>query len=200
MEKLKILKNTMTIFLFLVIFTGVLYPFFIYLCSQILFPFQANGSMISVNKTVIASTIIGQNFTQNKYLWSRPSATGGYPYNPLQSGSNNYSLTNKKLFHQISQEIHKLQIYNKYDSIPIDLVTSSGSGLDPNISLASAYYQMNRIAKSRGVSLNTVKKIIDSHVDSFLFINKPMVNVLLVNLDLDAIIALKIKNSFQEFK
>ena len=189
MSQLKIFKNAVLMFLVLTIVTGILYPLFIYVFAHLFFPFEANGSLISVNNKIIASKIIGQNFTQDKYLWSRPSETDSYPYNPLSSGSSNFALTNSKLLDEIVLNVNKLQTFNKEDKIPIDIVTPSASGLDPEISLEGAYYQIYRIAKVRKISLEKVKKIIDKNVvDSYfsLFV-KPRVNVLMVNLNLDGI-------------
>ena len=185
---MRVLKNALFTFLALVIITGLIYPLIVTFAGQVFFPYQANGSIITVNNQIIGSELIGQNFTDDKYLWSRPSATSNYPYNPLSSGASNLGPTNVKLYRNMLEYQNNLHasVNNK---VPIDLITSSGSGLDPEISIAAAYYQIPRIAKARNVSPELVKAIIDDYAQypQFIFLGEPRVNVLLVNLALDVL-------------
>ncbi|MCX8514416.1 MAG: potassium-transporting ATPase subunit KdpC [Burkholderiales bacterium] len=185
---MRILKNGLFTFAALVVFTGIIYPLIVTLIAQSFFPFQANGSIIKINHQIIGSELIGQNFSNNKYLWPRPSATSDYPYNALMSGASNLGPTNIKLYMNMLDYENKLNA-SKISNVPIDLVTSSASGLDPEISIAAAYYQIQRIAMARDVSPTIVKQIIDANAKypQFKFLGEPRVNVLLVNLALDSL-------------
>jgi K+-transporting ATPase ATPase C chain len=183
---MRVLKNALFTFLALVLVTGLIYPLIVTFAGQLFFPYQANGSIITINNQIIGSELIGQSFTDDKYLWSRPSATSNDPYNPLSSGASNLGPTNVKLYRNMMEYQNNLNasINNK---VPIDLITSSGSGLDPEISIAGAYYQIPRIAQARNVSPELVKSIIDDYAQypDFKFLGEPRVNVLFVNLALD---------------
>ena len=176
-------------FLVLTIITGVIYPVFITEIAQLLFPNQANGSLIYRNGKVIGSALVGQTFDDPGYLWGRISATSPQ-YNASNSSGSNIGPSNPALIDEISGRIKALKAAdpNNANPVPVDLVTSSASGLDPHISLAGAYYQIPRIAKERGISVNIVKSIVDRNTTGRLFglIGEPVVNVLKVNIDLDS--------------
>ena len=184
------LKIAIIIFCVLTVITGVVYPSFITGIAQSLFHHQANGSLIIRDGKVIGSMLIGQYFDDPKYLWGRPSATSPVPYNASSSSGSNLGPSNPVLVNIVKIRINKLRSSDPYNkaSIPVDLVTSSGSGLDPHISLAGAYYQIPRIVKVRGIPETAVKDIIRRNTsDRFLgIIGEPAVNVLKVNLDLDS--------------
>lgn len=173
----------------LMIICGIIYPLFIYVIGKTVFPFQANGSIIEQNGQPIGSTLIGQQFTGNQYFWSRPSATGNYPYNALASGGSNLGSLNPQLITNVKNQASLLQTTNPEMPIPVDLVTASASGLDPDISIAGAYYQMQRIAQARHLSVSDVQELIDNHSYYPLlgFLGTPHVNVLELNLALDNI-------------
>lgn len=169
------------------ILTGIIYPLVVNIVGQYCFPKQANGSLITDSEgQIIGSSLIGQNFTAAKYLWSRPSATSDYPYNPLASGGSNLAPTNDDLHKIVLERMTVLKRYKSQSVIPIDLVTASASGLDPEISLAAAYFQVPRIAYVRNISELAVRQLIDqctsSDINHFF---APVVNVLAVNLALD---------------
>ena len=176
-------------FVILTIITGVIYPLFITGIAQALLPNQANGSLIYQNGKVIGSVLIGQQFDDPKYLWGRISATSPQ-YNASSSSGSNIGPSNPALIDEINGRIKALKAAdsNNTNPIPVDLVTSSASGLDPHISLAAAYYQIPRIAKDRGITESALKKIIHNNTTGrFLgLIGEPVVNVLKVNLDLDS--------------
>lgn len=172
----------------LTVITGIIYPIFIYAVGKSAFPFQANGSIIQQNGKAIGSQLIGQQFTQPKYFWSRPSATANYPYNALASGGSNLGPLNPQLLANIKANAAQLSsAAGNSAPIPVDLVTASGSGLDPDISVAAAYYQMQRIAQVRHISVSQVQELIDDYgkFPLFGFIGEPRVNVLQLNLALD---------------
>lgn len=190
-ESLKQLKTAFLLLIFFTIFTGFIYPALVTAVAQLLFPWQANGSLITQNNTIIGSKLIGQSFTDLKYFWGRPSATSPYPYNALSSAGSNLGPSNPILIAEIKQRIevlHKADPENK-QLIPVDLVTTSGSGLDPDISPLAAYYQIHRVAKARGLSDEVVKKLIDNHITGRVFgiLGEPRVNVLQLNIALDQI-------------
>ena len=171
----------------LTIICGIIYPLFIFIIGKTVFPFQANGSIIEHNGQAIGSTLIGQPFSGNQYFWSRPSATANYPYNALASGGSNLGPLNPALIDSVKDRAIQLQQTNSSAPIPVDLVTASGSGLDPDISIAGAYYQMQRIAQARHISVSQVQEVIDrhSHYPLLGFLGTPHVNVLELNLALN---------------
>ena len=179
--------------LVLTIGTGLLYPFAITGLAQVLFPWQANGSLI-YNKQgkAVGSHLIGQPFDDPKYFWSRPSATGPFAYNASNSSGSNLGPTNPDFISSVKGRVDALK---KADPdmadapVPMDLVTASGSGLDPHISLAGAQYQANRVAKARKLDMTAVEKLIDQNTAGrwLGFIGDPGVNVVKLNLALDSI-------------
>jgi len=176
-------------FIILTVLTGVLYPLFVTGIAQSVFHHQAEGSLIkSSNGKILGSTLIGQNFDEPKYFWGRISATSPF-YNASSSTGSNLGSSNPALLDEVKGRITALKAAdpNNNDPIPVDLVTSSGSGLDPHISLAAAKYQLARVARNRGLTLDVVQQIIDQNTQGrFLgFIGEPVVNVLQANLALD---------------
>lgn len=175
--------------LLLTIVTGLLYPGAITGLSQLLFHDQANGSLITKDGHVVGSSLIGQNFTKPEYFHPRPSAAGSDGYDATASGGSNYGPTNQKLIDRIQAGMQKFRKENPdYNGpIPADLLTASASGLDPDISPASAMAQMARVAKARGVDPSAVQQRINAHTQgrTWGFLGEPRVNVLLLNLDLD---------------
>jgi K+-transporting ATPase ATPase C chain len=188
---LKQLKIAAILFGLLTILTGLLYPALITGISQVFFPRQANGSLIAQNGEVIGSTLIGQQFNQPQYFWGRLSATGDHPYNAAASGGSNLGSTNPALQAQISDRIAALKAADPDNTlpIPVDLVTASASGLDPDISIAAARYQAARVARIRGLPLDRVQTLIDQNTSgpSLGFLGEARVNVLMLNLALDGL-------------
>lgn len=172
-----------------VVLLGIVYPLAMTGVSQVLFPSQANGSLITVNGKVVGSDIIGQLFTKPQYFHGRPSAAGKNGYDPTATGGTNLGPTSKKLIDATRDAIKALKKENPNATgpIPMDLVTSSASGIDPDISPESAYYQAPRIAKARGTGTDKVRALIDAHVHQreLGFLGEPHVNVLELNLALD---------------
>ncbi len=179
----------------LTIITGVAYPLVITGIAQLVFPRQANGSLIMQNGKVVGSELIGQQFSDPKYFWGRLSATGDYPYNAFNaqtltgSSGSNYGPMNPALLKAAQARIDALRAADPGNTapIPVDLVTASGSGLDPNISVAAALYQAPRVARLRGLSLAQVQALIARYTQGrqLGFMGEPRVNVLEVNLALD---------------
>src|ERR1700674_4365332 len=153
--------------IFLTILLGVGYPLVVTGISQVLFPHQANGSLITKNGQVIGSELIGQNFTKPEYFQPRPSAAGNDGYDATASGGSNLGQTNKKLIDRVQASVEKFHKDNPdyQGPIPADLLTASGSGLDPEISPASAQAQADRVAKARGASLDHIRALIDSRTE-----------------------------------
>ncbi len=175
--------------------TGVAYPAAVTAIAQVAFPGQANGSMITVDGKTVGSSLIGQFFNDPKYLWGRPSAAGvtndnpgGYDAN--NSAGSNLGPTSKTLIDRVTAAVDQLRAANGNAPVPVDLVTTSASGLDPDISPAAAEYQVARIAKARGVTDDAVRAVIARHTQQpvLAFLGQPRVNVLLVNLDLDGLL------------
>ena len=171
------------------ILTGVMYPLAITGIAQIIFPSQANGSLITQNGTVVGSSLIGQQFDDPKYFWGRPSATAPMAYNAAASSGSNYGPSNPALVSEVQSRVQALHDADptKTQPIPVDLVTSSGSGLDPNISVAATLYQLPRVARVRGMSEAQVRALVDQYTEGrqFFIFGEPRVNVLQLNLALD---------------
>jgi K+-transporting ATPase ATPase C chain len=173
------------------VLTGLLYPLVVTGIAQLVFPHQANGSLIIQNGQTVGSTLIGQQFTDPKYFWGRLSATGPYPYNAAASSGSNLGPTNPALLDEVKARVAALKAADPTNAqpIPVDLVTSSGSGLDPDISVAAALYQLPRVARLRGLSESALRTLVDqyTHGRQLGFLGEPRVNVLQLNLALDAL-------------
>jgi potassium-transporting ATPase KdpC subunit len=173
------------------VLTGLLYPLVVTGIAQLVFPHQANGSLIVQNGQTVGSTLIGQQFTDPKYFWGRLSATGPYPYNAAASSGSNLGPTNPALLDEVKGRIADLKAADPGNTqpIPVDLVTSSGSGLDPDISVAAALYQLPRVARLRGLSESALRSLVDqyTHGRQLGFLGEPRINVLQLNLALDAL-------------
>jgi K+-transporting ATPase ATPase C chain len=170
--------------------TGVIYPLAVTGIARLVFPGQANGSLIVDKGTAVGSRLIGQSFDNPKYFWGRLSATGSFPYNAAASSGSNLAPTNPILQDAVRTRIAALRAADPTNTqpIPVDLVTASGSGLDPNISIAAALYQVPRVAKARGLSEAAVVTLVNQYTEGrqFGFLGEPRVNVLELNLALDA--------------
>jgi len=185
-------KNLIISILFTVVTTvmfGIIYPLAVTGIAQVLFPKQANGELIKSGDHLAGSHLIGQPFTAPGYFWSRPSAAGVAGYDPTSSGGSNLAPTNKALIDRVNASVQQLQPTNPNASIPADLVTTSGSGLDPDISPASAEFQIPRLSKERGMSEQDIRALVAKHTKGRQFgvLGEARVNVLDLNLDLDAV-------------
>lgn len=185
------IRPAIMLLLLFTLLTGLIYPLVVTGVAQLAFHHQANGSLILKNGKVVGSELIGQQFNDPKYFWGRISATGPNAYNAAASSGSNYGPTNPALLDEVKARIAALQAADPGNTqlIPVDLVTSSGSGLDPNISVAAALYQLPRVARLRGLSEATVRQLIDRYTAgrTLGFIGEPRVNVLELNLALDAL-------------
>jgi len=175
--------------LFFTVLTGLIYPGVVTALCQVLFHSKANGSLVEVNGRVVGSSLIGQNFTKPGYFQPRPSAAGSDGYDASASSGSNYGPTNQKLIDRVKASVNKFHKDNPEYSgpIPADLLTTSGSGLDPDLSPASAEAQAARIAKARGLAVVQVEQLINQNVQARTlgFLGEPRVNVLALNLELD---------------
>lgn len=179
----------------LILVTGVAYPIVVTGVAQVVFPGQANGSLIEQDGQVIGSELIGQAFDDPGYFWGRPSATGPFPYNAAASSGSNLGPSNDALTDAVQARIDALAAADQSlgidntTAIPVDLVTASGSGLDPHISLAAAEYQTPRVARARGLEMEQVRSLVSEHTEGrqLGFLGEPRVNVLKLNLALDAL-------------
>lgn len=183
------LRPALMVLLMLTLITGLLYPLAVTGLAQLFFPDQANGSLILRGGQVIGSKLIGQHFDDPKYFWGRPSATAPFPYNAAASGGSNLGPTNPVLIDAIKTRVAVLRAADPGNDlpVPVDLVTASGSGLDPHISPAAASYQAKRVARVRGLDEPVVRRLVSEHTEGrqLGFLGEPRVNVLLLNLALD---------------
>lgn len=192
------MKNLVTAILMTIVTTvllGLVYPLAVTGLAQIVFPDKANGQLIrDENGHVIGSRLIGQPFSSSGYFRSRPSAAGAAGYDASASSGSNLGPTNKKLIDRVKTDVEKLQAENPGKLVPVDLVTTSASGLDPHISPAAAEFQVPRVAKERGVSEEQIRQVIAVHTEGrqFGFLGEPVVNVLELNIELDKKFPMKI--------
>ncbi len=188
--RMSYLRPALVLLILLTLITGIAYPLLTTGLAKLIFPQQANGSLVMLGDEVVGSSLIGQNFTQPGYFAGRPSATADMPYNPMSSGGSNLAASNPDLDKAISERVKLLRQANPTQTgpVPVDLVTASASGLDPQISLEAAYYQAPRIASIRQIPLSEVKQLIDDNVQKATpnFFGESVVNVLNLNMALDA--------------
>jgi K+-transporting ATPase ATPase C chain len=197
---LKELRPALVVLIGLTLITGLLYPLAITGFARLLFPTQAQGSLIMQDGKVVGSALLGQPFNDPKYFHGRPSATTApdpqdssktveAPYNAANSGGSNLGPTSKALSDRITADVERLKAENPFAPVPIDLVTTSGSGLDPDISPDAAYFQVPRVAKARGVPPDRLRALVESQIQWRILglFGEPRVNVLKLNLALDAL-------------
>ncbi len=183
------LRPALTSLILFTLITGVAYPLVVTGIAQVIFPFQANGSLIVKDGKVVGSALIGQPFDEPKYFWGRPSATSPFGYNAAASSGSNLSPTNPDLVKAVQGRVEALRAADPGNTapVPVDLVTASGSGLDPHISPAAALYQVSRVARERKLAPDAVRALVERNTDGrFLgLLGEPRVNVLALNLALD---------------
>jgi K+-transporting ATPase ATPase C chain len=181
------LRPALAVIVLVTVLMGLAYPAAITAIAQVAFPHQANGSLIVVDGKTVGSSLIGQAFSDPKYFWGRPSAAGTNGYDANGSAGSNLGPTSQALIDRMKADVDRLRAANGGGPVPVDLVTTSASGLDPQISPAAAEYQVARVAAARGLTDAAVRAIVARHTDAaFLgFLGQPGVNVLLVNLELD---------------
>lgn len=184
-----LLKPALLMLLVLTLITGVAYPLLVTGMAQFVFPKRANSSLIYQDGKLAGSELIGHSFDDPKYFWSRLSATGPFPYNAAASSGSNLGPTNPALFNAVQARVQALRQADSSNTqpIPVDLVTASGSGLDPHISPAAALYQVPRVARARNVEESIVRQLVEKHIAGrqLGFLGEPRVNVLKLNLALD---------------
>ena len=187
---LRQLRAALTVFLVLSIVTGVIYPLVVTGVAQAIFPYRANGSVMEKNGKAVGSQLIGQPFDDPRYFWSRPSATDKFGYNSTLSTGSNLGPTNPDQLKAVKERIETIRQTHpdQQGPVPIDLVTASASGLDPHISPAAAEYQVARVAKARGMTVDALRRLVADHTEGRVLglMGEPRVNVLMLNLDLDA--------------
>jgi K+-transporting ATPase KdpC subunit len=194
------LRPLFSVFGLLLLITGILYPLMVTGLAQLIFPFQANGSLITSKGQVIGSKLIGQDFSSDRYFWGRPSATSTNPYNAFDQASltgssgSNLGPLSQSLINNVQARVDMLNRMNSLSIpnsalVPVDLVTASASGLDPEISVSAAHYQVARVAKARGLSEAKVTDLVNQWVEKrqFGLLGEPRVNVLLLNLALEGL-------------
>jgi potassium-transporting ATPase KdpC subunit len=195
---LKEIRPAITMLIAFTLITGLGYPYLVTGIAQLAFPYQANGSLVVQNGAVIGSSVMGQSFTSDRYFRSRPSATSGpdpsdpskttsVPYNAANSSGSNLGPTSKPLIERVQGDVEKLKAENPNAPVPTDLVTASGSGLDPDISPQAALFQVPRVAKQRNLPEDRVRELVTQNIQGrFLGIfGEPRVNVLALNMALD---------------
>jgi K+-transporting ATPase ATPase C chain len=186
----RVLWPAFSLLLVMTIITGLLYPALVTAIAQVVFPSQANGSLIVVDGRTVGSSLIGQAFSAPQYFWGRPSAAGGDGYDGMSSAGSNLGPTDQRLIERITAEVDRLRQANGGGPVPVDLVTTSASGLDPHISPAAAAYQVERVAAARGMTVDDVQAAVARHTEGSLLgiFGQPRVNVLILNLDLDGVV------------
>jgi K+-transporting ATPase ATPase C chain len=186
----RVLRPAIVLLVALTVITGAAYPALVTAVAQVVFPSQANGSMIVVDGKTVGSSLIGQAFSDPKYFWGRLSAAGQTGYDASGSAGSNLGPTSQALIDRITADVDRVRAANGGGPVPVDLVTTSASGLDPDISPAAATYQVARVAAARGMTVADVQAAVDRHTQQPLlgFLGEPRVNVLLLNLDLDGLL------------
>jgi len=186
----RVLRPAIVLLIALTVITGAAYPALVTAVAQVVFPSQANGSMIVVDGKTVGSSLIGQAFSDPKYFWGRLSAAGKDGYDASGSAGSNLGPTSQALIDRITADVDRVRAANGGGPVPVDLVTTSASGLDPDISPAAAAYQVARVAAARGMTAADVQAAVDRHTQQPLlgFLGEPRVNVLLLNLDLDGLL------------
>jgi K+-transporting ATPase ATPase C chain len=184
-----LIRPALSLFVGLSLITGLAYPLAVTGVAQLVFPHQAGGSLVHANGQVVGSELIGQAFSDPKHFWGRPSATAPMPYNAAGSGGSNQGPLNPALTDAVKARIEALKAVDPANTatVPVDLVTASGSGLDPHISVAAAQYQIPRVARVRGMTPEALKALVERHTEGRLLgvLGEQRVNVLALNVDLD---------------
>ena len=184
-----VIRPALAMLLCLTLLTGMVYPLVVTGFAQLLFPANAAGTLVMRDGQAVGSALIGQQFTDPGYFWSRPSATGGHPYNAAASGGSNLGPLNPALREAVTQRMAAFKVADPLNTlpVPVDMVTASASGLDPHISVAAALYQLQRVAKVRGIAPDQLHTLVGAHTEGRIlgFLGEPRVNVLELNLALD---------------